>query len=159
MIKRGSKWSTLTNFRTQQFWPTGRPVVRGPGARSKAKIKRGSSRFTWGGGKFKPPHASFVDQTQGLIVWKPSVVVGDKEKKGKEERRERKRREKEKKRKASVLALVLAERNHQDNLGVLQLFKVISWDLFPSNLRSMCWNVKYFDFPIYFLKKVIAFVV
>ena len=102
MIKGGSKWSTLTNFRTQWFWPTSRPEQG-----SKAKIKRGSSRFTWGGGKFKQPHASFVDQTQGFIVWQPLGAVWDKEKQGKGERRERKRREKEKKRKASELTLVL----------------------------------------------------
>ena len=72
-----------------------------------------------------PPFASFVDQTKGLNELRPSRVVGDKEKKGKEEIRERKRREKEKEKRTSVLALVLAEENHQENLRVFRFFKVI----------------------------------
>ena len=76
------------------------------------------------------PFASFVDQTKEFNVWQPSGVVGDKKNKGKEEIRERKKREKEKERKTIVLALVLAEKNHQEDLSVLLFYKVILWDFF-----------------------------
>ena len=45
----------------------------------------------------------------------------------------------------------------QEKSSVLHLLKVISWAVFPWNHSSICWDVKYIDFPIYFMKKVIAF--
>ena len=36
----GSKWSTLTNFRTLENWPTGRPVGMCPGAWMKAEKQK-----------------------------------------------------------------------------------------------------------------------
>ena len=45
----------------------------------------------------------------------------------------------------------------QEKSSVLHLLKVISWDCFSWNLSSICWDIKYIDFPIYFMKKVIAF--
>ena len=77
------------------------------------------------------------------------------------EKKRRKKREKEERegeeKGNQVCSPCAAERNHQGNPSVLQPFEVISWDLFPWNLSSMCWEVDYIDFTIYFMKKVIAF--
>ena len=122
----GPRWPTFGP------WDFGLPVtrqvlVRAPGARQKSKNK-GSSRFTWGGGKFDPPHASFVDQTNGFDAWLTSGVIGDKEKKGKEERGERKKREGRGKSGRSLAPLVCCRGFPRENpwsSSILRWFLVI----------------------------------
>ena len=75
------------------------------------------------------------------------------------ERKGRKRRENEKERKHFVLALVLAEKNHQEDLSVLRFYKVILWDFSLKSFSFVYWDVKYIVSPSYFMKKVGAFVV
>ena len=65
-----------------------------------------------------PPFPSFIDQTRGNDNLRP---LGRRK-----ERKRRKKREKEKKREALGVQPCAAERNHQESLSVLPLFKVIS---------------------------------
>ena len=75
----------------------------------------------------------------------------------KKKKRERKRRDKLKGKIGFSFVLLKLLAGTPRSSSVLHLLKVISWDFFPWNFSSICWDVKYIDFPIYFMKKVIAF--
>ena len=142
----------------QCFWSLGRSEGLGPVDQTLAKIEKKKSRFKRKCHTFRPPLASFVDQTKEFKMWWPSGVVGGKQERKKEEGRERKTRDKVKEVWFFAFALVLAEGNHQENTKYSTFFKVILWDFFSKNFSFMCWNINYVNSLIYFMKKVEAFV-
>ena len=89
----------------------------------------------------------------------PFGVIGDKEKKRKEERRERKKKEKVKGKLEISLFLCLPREPPRETPRFSTFCKVISSEIMLQNSRFMCWDVKYIDSPVYFMKNVKAFVV
>ena len=69
-----------------------------------------------------PPFPYFIDQTRGNDMLRP---LGPQERKERRNKREKEEREGEEKEGFGVQPCA-AERNHQESLSVLQLFKVIS---------------------------------
>ena len=148
------------------FWPpcdqnsdSGILVIRSTACEGSGRLdldknwKKGC-RFKRKGGTFRPPLASFVDQTKGFKMWWPFGVMGGKqERKKKEEGRERKRREKENERRTSYLFLCLPRRTTKEEPRFSTFCKVISSELMLQTSRFMCWDVKYVDSLIYFMKK------